>query len=354
MENEDQAIEFFEELPEELQVHVIRQLGGHLLLAATVSHRLHGIVRQLMLTLPFRLDPDEGPLLGGQLTALHWSKANIAQGPPLTLYHSSERGPVVRRSIAPPSPTLASRGWSFLQSCQQLAAGACLTFSLRVRSCSGRETKIELMGGVILRSSATTEYDPAGTNWSYQMWNVPGKPGGFTLMAPSRIHDSPDAPWHNFAQIVNDDGQVEVLPLLHMPCMCPRACPAERQYMQVDRVRLSVPHTCAQMYEDGRYCFTADPTPGAEELRIKFDIFQLDYAQMEVDLCNLRYFMPEPDPRGGEGLAQDVQEEAAEEQEEEQESDEDSDEHPGDHSEDYSGDYSDDYSGHYSDEYYSG
>mmetsp|Transcript_12583 Transcript_12583/g.31357 ORF Transcript_12583/g.31357 Transcript_12583/m.31357 type:complete len:315 (+) Transcript_12583:229-1173(+) len=314
MENEDQAIEFFEELPEELQVHVIRQLGGHLLLAATVSHRLHGIVRQLMLALPFRLDPDEGPLLGGQLTALHWSKANIAQGPPLTLYHSPERGPVVRRSIVLPG---GQPGWSFLQSCQQLAAGACLTFSLRVRSCSGRETKIELMGGVILRSSATTEYDPAGTNWSYQMWNVPGKPGGFTLMAPSRIHDSPDAPWHNFAQIVNDDGQVE-------------------------------------MYEDGRYCFTADPTPGAEELRIKFDIFQLDYAQMEVDLCNLRYFMPEPDPRGGEGLAQDVQEEAAEEQEEEQESDEDSDEHPGDHSEDYSGDYSDDYSGHYSDEYYSG
>ena len=63
---------------------------------------------------------------------------------------------------------------------------------------------------------------------------------------------------------------------------------------------------------------------------------------MEVDLCNLRYFMPEPDPRGGEGLAQDVQEE----------SDEDSDEDPGDHSGDYSGDYSDDYSasGHYSDD----
>jgi hypothetical protein len=96
------------------------------------------------------------------------------------------------------------------------------------------------------------------------------------------------------------------------------------------------------MYEDGRYCFTADPTPGAEELRIKFDIFQLDYEPMEVDLCNLRYFMPEPDPRGGEGLAQDVQEE----------SDEGSDEDPGDHSGDYSGDYSDDYSasGHYSDD----
>jgi hypothetical protein len=99
------------------------------------------------------------------------------------------------------------------------------------------------MGGVILRSSATTEYDPTGKNWSYQMWNVPGKPGGFTLMAPSRIHDNPDAPWHNFAQVVNNGGQVEVLPLLYMHGMCPRARPAERQYMQVDRVRLSVPHT---------------------------------------------------------------------------------------------------------------
>ena len=42
----------FHDLPEEILVHVIRQLRGHLLLAAAVSHRLHGIVMQLML--PFR------------------------------------------------------------------------------------------------------------------------------------------------------------------------------------------------------------------------------------------------------------------------------------------------------------
>ena len=126
------------------------------------------------------------------------------------------------------------------------------------------------MGGVILRSSATTDYDPVGNSWSYQMWNVPGKPGGFTVFAPSRVHDSASAPWHHFAQVVNDDGQVE-------------------------------------MYEDGRYCFTAHPTPGAEELQIKFDIFQLDYALLEVDLTNLRYFIPE----GGR-----VEEEAEQEAEE--------------------------------------
>ena len=80
---------FFRELPEELLVHVIRQLGGHLLLAATASHRLHGIVMQLMLDLPFRLDPDEGPLLGGQISALHWSEVTtLQQRPDFTLYSS--------------------------------------------------------------------------------------------------------------------------------------------------------------------------------------------------------------------------------------------------------------------------
>ena len=258
---------FFRELPEELLVHVIRQLGGHLLLAATASHRLHGIVMQLMLDLPFRLDPDEGPLLGGQLSALHWSEVTtLQQRPVFTLYSSPERGLVARRS----NNQWNKWGWSELKSTQRLAPGACLTFSLRVRSCQGRETKISLMGGVILRSSATTDYDPVGNSWSYQMWNVPGKPGGFTVFAPSRVHDSASAPWHHFAQVVNDDGQVE-------------------------------------MYEDGRYCFTAHPTPGAEELQIKFDIFQLDYALLEVDLTNLRYFIPE----GGR-----VEEEAEEEAEE--------------------------------------
>lgn len=229
----------FRELPEELLVHVIRQMRGHLLLAAAVSHRLHGIVMQLMLALPFRLDPDEGPLLAGQLSARHWSEVTTAQHlpsrPAFTLYSSPERGLVVRRS----NDTGGQTGWSHLKSTQRLAPGACLTFSLRVRHCQGRETKIELMGGIILRSSATTDYDPAGDSWSYQMWNVPGKPGGFTLVAPSRVHDSAGAPWHQFAQVVNDDGQVE-------------------------------------MYEDGRYCFTANPTPGAEELQVKFDIFQLE------------------------------------------------------------------------------
>ena len=258
---------FFRELPEELLVHVIRQLGGHLLLAATASHRLHGIVMQLMLDLPFRLDPDEGPLLGGQISALHWSEVTtLQQRPDFTLYSSPVRGLVARHS----NNQWNKWGWSELKSTQRLAPGACLTFSLRVRSCQGRETKISLMGGVILRSSATTDYDPVGNSWSYQMWNVPGKPGGFTVFAPSRVHDSASAPWHNFAQVVNDDGQVE-------------------------------------MYEDGRYCFTAHPTPGAEELQIKFDIFQLDYALLEVDLTNLRYFIPE----GGR-----VEEEAEEEAEE--------------------------------------
>ena len=258
---------FFRELPEELLVHVIRQLGGHLLLAATASHRLHGIVMQLMLDLPFRLDPDEGPLLGGQISALHWSEVTtLQQRPDFTLYSSPVRGLVARRS----NNQWNKWGWSELKSTQRLAPGACLTFSLRVRSCQGRETKISLMGGVILRSSATTDYDPVGNSWSYQMWNVPGKPGGFTVFAPSRVHDSASAPWHHFAQVVNDDGQVE-------------------------------------MYEDGRYCFTAHPTPGAEELQIKFDIFQLDYALLEVDLTNLRYFIPE----GGR-----VEEEAEEEAEE--------------------------------------
>ena len=267
---------FFRELPEELLVHVIRQLGGHLLLAAAASHRLHGIVMQLMLDLPFRLDPDEGPLLGGQLSALHWSEVTtLQQRPVFTLYSSPERGLVARRSnnlggLVPHDSPHWSSGWSELKSTQRLAPGACLTFSLRVRSCQGRETKISLMGGVILRSSATTDYDPFGNSWSYQMWNVPGKPGGFTLFAPSRVHDSASAPWHHFAQVVNDDGQLE-------------------------------------MYEDGRYCFTAHPTPGAEELQIKFDIFQLDYALLEVDLTNLRYFMPE----GGR-----VEEEAQQEAEE--------------------------------------
>ena len=222
---------------------------------------------QLMLDLPFRLDPDEGPLLGGQISALHWSEVTtLQQRPDFTLYSSPVRGLVARRS----NNQWNKWGWSELKSTQRLAPGACLTFSLRVRSCQGRETKISLMGGVILRSSATTDYDPVGNSWSYQMWNVPGKPGGFTVFAPSRVHDSASAPWHNFAQVVNDDGQVE-------------------------------------MYEDGRYCFTAHPTPGAEELQIKFDIFQLDYALLEVDLTNLRYFIPE----GGR-----VEEEAEEEAEE--------------------------------------
>ena len=106
------------------------------------------------------------------------------------------------------------------------------------------------MGGVILRSSSTTDYDPFGNSWSYQMWNVPGKPGGFTLFAPSRVHDSASAPWHHFAH------------------------------------RLST--TTAKLrcvgYEDGRYCFTAHPTPGEEELQVKCDIFQLDGQPLEVDL----------------------------------------------------------------------
>ena len=243
----------FGELPEELLVHIIRQLRGHLLLATGISHRLHGIVMQLMLPLPFRLDPDEGALLGGVLSALYWIEATFLRpGPAFTLYSNPKRGLVVRRSVL----GMRCRGWSHLKSTQRLAPGACLTFDLRVRSCYGRETKVELMGGVILRNSATTDYEPAGDNWSYQMWNVPGEPGGFTLLAPSRVHDTPGAPWHHFAQVVNDDSQVEV-------------------------------------YEDGRYCFTAHPTPGAEELEVKFDIFQLDDANLQVDLTNLRYFMPE-------------------------------------------------------------
>ena len=92
-----------------------------------------------MLPLPFRLDPDEGTLLAGELSALHWSEVTVAQHrPAFELYSDTKRGLIVRRSNS-----LADIGWSHLKSTHRLAPGACLTFSLRVRLCHGRETNRE-------------------------------------------------------------------------------------------------------------------------------------------------------------------------------------------------------------------
>ena len=253
---------FFSELPEELVVHIVRQLKGHILFAAAVSSRLHGIVMQQMLKLPFLLDPDDPAFtqtLRGLLAVKHWSKLTSAPTKLCAHVELVNRDglvmnplDVLRRKICPPTgfPNFQGwqgyAGWSFLNSTRRLAPGSCLTFSLRVGQCLGRETKIELAGGVILRSSETVNYEPEKDIWSYQMWNVPG--GGFTLKAPSRVNAH--SGWHRFAQIVNDDGSVE-------------------------------------MYEDGRYCFTAQPRP---DLQIKFDVFNLDSQPMKVDLTDIRYF----------------------------------------------------------------
>ena len=55
------------------------------------------------------------------------------------------------------------------------------------------------------------------------MFNVPGEPARFKFMAPSNVRTGDS--WHRFAQIVNENGDIET-------------------------------------YEDGRYCFTAPDKEG--------------------------------------------------------------------------------------------
>ena len=196
-------------------------------------------------------------------------------------------------------PLLMPQGCSFLRARPRLVPGACLLYNLRISAAEGGETKIELPGGVILRSSATTDYDSTGTEWSYQMFNVPGEPAGFKFMAPSNVRTGDS--WHRFAQIVNENGDIET-------------------------------------YEDGRYCFTAPDKEGlakagewrTDRLQIKFDIFQLDRidgVNLQVDLKGVQLYRPAQvdGPQGdqrSEESGDDQEEEEAEEKQAEEEDEE--------------------------------
>ena len=77
-------------------------------------------------------------------------------------------------------------------------------------------------------------------------------------------------------------------------------------------------------YENGRFRFTAPGHP----LDIRFNVFQLDHAALELDVRDVRYFKPEP-PQVEEQVAEEEGEEEGSEQEGEEEGSEEEDEEDG-------------------------
>lgn len=163
---------------------------------------------------------------------------------------------------------VARRGYSLLSARARFVPGACLFYRLRIYHSTGSQTVIELPGGVVLRSPAASGSSGA-SSWCYGV--VVDVPGDEKYVAQSKIGGQ--GSWHNFAQLVNAKGGLE-------------------------------------LYEDGLYLFTAPcfSAPGAaagwskaqertsdRRHRIKFDIYQGDRRQgvsLRVDLSSVLLCTP--------------------------------------------------------------
>lgn len=207
---------FLEDLPPELIEQVIHHLQGCSILAAAACRRVHAIVERMLTPLVFRHTPDVGPYLY-TLAADNWGTltgGGYRGGPSYALCSSPEGVHFFRRhlgsqisllqQIAPAGGVAlhhyalmgGGAGWSFLEAhdSKKLSPGACVLFDARFNAAAGRETKFEILGGAILRSSPNAEYDDHGDAWSWQLWRP-----GFEVMAPSDVRTG-DGLWHRFAQ----------------------------------------------------------------------------------------------------------------------------------------------------------
>jgi hypothetical protein len=95
-------------------------------------------------------------------------------------------------------PSLTNNSWSIIRCLEALPADASFSFELSVGDCGGAETKISLMGGVILRKSPTGT-GPGG--WDYCRWNG----HGFVDTVPSRIVADTDT-FHSITALVTTEG----------------------------------------------------------------------------------------------------------------------------------------------------
>ena len=198
---------FLEDLPPELIELVIHHLQGSSILAAAACRRVHAIVERMLTPLVFRHTPDVGPYLGYTLAADNWGTltGGMFVGPSFALFSSPEGVHYFRRHLGSqisllqqivPGGGPGMMGWSLLKAhdSKKLSPGACVLFDARFNAAAGRETKFEILGGAILRSSPNAEYDDHGDAWSWQLWRP-----GFEVMAPSDVRTG-DGLWHRFAQ----------------------------------------------------------------------------------------------------------------------------------------------------------
>ena len=213
-------------LPDELVERCLKFLGGHCLMAAATCRKFSNeaaIMKRYnnqLVDLP--IDISDGIPLTHEITGRNCvfkDKNWMVRHPTrLTTYILEDTdGTYVAR--VGHQPYEGPNAWSLFRSTIALPVDAAFTFDIHLANCYGRETKIQLMGGVILRKTAQgyggSEY-PDGWHWCF--WD-----GGFKPLAraylsdetrdvrPSQVFNTTsiqaaEMNWHKITMLVTVDG----------------------------------------------------------------------------------------------------------------------------------------------------